>query len=473
MTNETTRDEQQSVEASLSDEQGAELKDDENAAESGGADGAVVPSASSGKSVVDQGSVNVEVPAHALEKAVVQLQNLTVLRQQEADRQEQAIADMGVALRKQGRMNRWMLAVSLLLVAGSIGAMVIMTQLRTVNEQVSGEVQNLSGAVTATGKMVQESVEEQSRGLAVVSKNIETSSAEQAQMAAKIVTGVNETRESVTREVSKQTEAIAKVEDRVAETRQAMQKEAVATKQAVASEVGKQAEAISTVKQAVAATRAEQSKGLAKVRQEVTVSRNVQTRELAKVRNEVAAARTQNANLSKSVDAKIGKTEAKITTKVDESIAALKAERDRVQAEVKQLLEARMKLLADREIKLHGVQENLRVEEARVSKMAEEAREETRNIVGNALKKLAEIQGAPSVILGAEAMDQAQPHAVTEETAPDGETVLNVEEDAGSKGEAPTKVVADVKAASETSFTVATDVEAAEEPSPTVGATQK
>ncbi len=441
--------------------------------------GAVVPAASAGMSIADKGSVNVEVPADALQQAVVQLQHLTALRQQEAERQERAIGNMEAALRRQGTMNRWLLTVSLLVVACGIVAVAVMLHLRTVNEQVSNDVQQLSGAVTATSQTVQESAEKQSRGLAEVSENVATSRAEQARMAAKIVTGVNETKETVTREVSKQTAAISKVEGNVAETKQVLQREAAATKEAVQKEMaatkqavqkevakvggelkatkeavtrefGNQVEAISSVKQEVAATRAEQANGLAEVRhefaetinkvaseqvaaietvkKEVSATRDAQTRGLARVHTEVAAARTQSADLSKLVDDKIGKTEASITEKMEESVAALKAERDRVQAEVKRLLDERMKLLAEREIELHSAQEKLRVEEERVSGMATEAREEMRSIIANALRKLSEIKNAPPVGQAEKEPEEAQPREPTDERASDANGVEVVPE---------------------------------------------
>ncbi len=410
--------------------------------------GAVVPAPRSTNTVAAKGSVNVEVPEHALQKAIVQLQNLTALREQEAERQERAIANMEAAMNKQGTVNRWLLTVSVLLFLGGVAVMVIMMNLRSVNEKVSANVQDLSGAVTATGEVVQESAKQHSRDLASVSEEVKAANLEQAQRAAKIESGVNQTKESVTREVSKQTAAIVQVGDKMTKTRQAMQQEAVATQKAVANEVGKQAKAISSVHQAVAAAQTEQREGLAEqreglaeqreglaeqreglavqreglaeIKKEVSQSRDLQTSELEKVRTEVVEARVESANLSKSVDAKIERTGASLAGKVDESIAALKAERDRVQAEVKKLLEERMELLTEREIELHGVEEKLRIEEEVVGKMAAEAREETRNIVTDALKKLAEINGAPPIIVGTEsAQPESPPPSAEENTAVD------------------------------------------------------
>ncbi len=481
MTKQTTTDESPKKDTPATDEQDteskgvkptsepipagkAESKNEPTTTSDGAGAGSVVPATPSGQAMSGAGSVNVEVPGHALEKAIVQLQNLTALREQEAERQQRVIANMEAAMERQGKTNRWLLAVSMLLVAGGLAAILIMMNLRTVNVQVREDVQTLSGTVATTGQMVQESAQQQSRGLAEVSKDVKTATQEQAQMAAKIEDKVTETRQvmqdeaiatqkAVTSEVSKQTVAIAKVEDKVAETQQAMQNEAIATQKAVTSEVskqtaaiakvegkvaetqqamrdeaiatqkavtsevGKQAEAISTVHQAVATTHAVQSEGLAEIRREVEASRNEQSTELEKVHNEVLEARVQSTNLSKSVDAKIDQTEATISDKVDQSIAALKAERDRVQAEVKQLLEERMELLTEREIELHGVEEKLKVEEAEVSEMAAKAREETRSIVTDALKKLAEINGAPSVILGDQSAEQEPTEAPEKDAA--------------------------------------------------------
>lgn len=68
---------------------------------------------------MEPSSNRVEVPAELLNEAVLQLRKLSGIRQREAERQERAIAQLHATMKRQVRLNRYLILLSVLVIAAA------------------------------------------------------------------------------------------------------------------------------------------------------------------------------------------------------------------------------------------------------------------------------------------------------------------------------------------------------------------
>lgn len=359
-------------------------------------------------------SGNVEVPAEALRDAVGQLKKLLVLRQQEAERQEKVIGDMQAAMQRQGRTNGWMVFLSIVLLVAAGAGVYHFLQLRATNENVAGQVEELGGTLAVTRETIETATEQQRLNLADVSEKVNAEVGRQTALLAEMDGRVEATREAVTQEVGRQFETLTSLEQAVSATREEQAERLAAVESGIArtlNETGdEQAAALATVREAVEVARREQAERLALANEEVTRAlaetasgqtvalvsvndqvsalRENQTQELEALREQLAAARAENAELTVAMDEKIRAAENAIAARVDESVAAVKAERDQILTEMGRLLEERMSELDQREKTLERRQAALTAEEERFAQQAAASRERMRALLNDALQTL-------------------------------------------------------------------------------------
>lgn len=334
---------------------------------------------------------NVEVPAEALYEAVGQLKQLTALRQQEAERQEQAIGDMQVAIQRQGKTNGWMVFFSLVLLG-------------------------VAGAGVYYFLDLREATDAQRQNIVQVGQQVNTEVGRQTELLTEMEGRVEATRQAVTEEVGRQAETLVGIEQAVTATRSEQAERLAAVEAKFASsldQVGdEQAAAMATVREAVEVAQRQQAERLAIANEEVTrtltevasgqtvalVSVNDQVNAL---REQLVAAQAENAELTQMMDEQIRAAEAAIADRVEESVAAVRAERDQVLTEMGRLLEERMAQLDAREGELEQRQAMLADEEERFARQAAASRERMRALLNDALETLtpstAIVEAAPAV----------------------------------------------------------------------------
>ena len=414
-----------------------------------GSSGEVIPA---GGALTGKG--NVEVPAEALREAVGQLKHLITIRRQEAERQERAIGEMRQAIQRQGRTNSWLVFLSLVLIAVAGAGAYYFLELRTANQQVATQVEDFGGTLATTRDTVKAATEEQRRELTQVGERVNEQVGRQTELLADmgsrveatqqvlteqaaatqeaLKTEVAATRDAVTREVTRQYETLNGLQQALSATREEQADRLAAVEAEIARTLGEagseQAAAVAAVREAVEVVREEQAARLAQANEEVTRTftelasgqsvvlssvndqvtelRASQAQDLQDVREQLAAARAENAELTRLMDEKIRAAEDAIAAQVTESVAAVKAERDQIQAEMARLLEERMAAFAAREAELEQRQEVLQAEEERFARQAAEQRARMRALLSDALHSLE--PAAPAAAQPAEAAP-AQP----------------------------------------------------------------
>jgi len=168
----------------------------------------------------------------------------------------------------------------------------------------------------------------------------------------------------------------------------AVEANAEETQAALAKVSEEQEERLSEVQTVVKTGQEEQGKIARKIGDDVAEAKTL----VAKASADQAELKTTVAKELEGSKNELAKTRTEIVDKMEKSVAELRAERDRVQAEVKSLLEEKVGLLTDRELELER-------ERVRVSEMEDDARERTRDVIANAMRRLSEFEGAPRVRL--------------------------------------------------------------------------
>lgn len=330
---------------------------------------------------------NVEVPADALHEAVGQLKQLTALRQQENERQEQAIGAMQAAMQSQRKTNGWMVVVSLVLLAVAGAGIYYFLELRDLTEAQSQDIAQV-------GQQVNAEVDRQTELLSEMGGQVEA------------------TRQAVEAEVGRQVEKLVGIEQVLGATRSEQAERLSAVEAELTRSLDQagdeQLAAMASVREAVEAAQREQAERLALANEEVTrtVTEVASGQAVALVsvddkitalRDQLALAQDENAKLQQLVDEKIRSTEDAITERVQASVAAVRAERDQVVTEMGRLLEERMAQLDARESELESRQASLAAEEDRFNQEAAASRERMRTLLNDALQSLAPSTGSDAV----------------------------------------------------------------------------
>jgi len=381
-----------------------------------------------GRRAAQSSGDKVELPAEALHEAVSQLKQLAALRQQETERQERAFGEMQVALQRQGRTNGWLVFLSLVLVAVAGAGVYHFLELQKVTEQqgnqlaqvgqrVNREVSRqtellteMDGRVAATRDALQSEVGQQTALLTAMDSRVaETREAVQAEVA-KVGGEVQATREVVTQEVGRQAETLTGLQEAVSATRAEQAERLSAVEAELARSLtlagDEQAAAVAGVREAVELARQEQAERLAGVNDELTRSLTEMTSgqtvalmsvndQVTALREQLAIAQAENAELSQIMDEKIQATEMAIADRVEQSVAAVREERDLVLAEMSRVLEERMAQLDEREVELERRQAALNADEERFAQQAAASRDRMRALLNDAMESLA--PAAPAV----------------------------------------------------------------------------
>lgn len=423
----------------------ADTDSNENTEE--GTTGEVIPSGSSGGAL--SGAGNVEVPVEALHGAVGELRQLITLRQEESERQEQAIGAMHSAIRRQGRTNALLAIASLVLLAVAGAGVFHFTQLQTVNEEVAGKVDNLGGEFTVTQETVKaatqqvnEAVNRQTETLSGLELAVSATRTEQAERLASVEAGLARSLSVVGDE---QATAVAAVRDAVEVAGQEQSKRLAAVEAELARSLSaagdEQATAVAAVRDAVEVASQEQSKRLALANEEVTRTltevasgqtlaltsvndqlstlQAKQALELEALREQLAAARADNAELTRMLDEKLSSAEQAIAVQVEESIAAVRAERDQIQAEMTRLLEQRMIEFTVREDELQQREDTLEAEKAKFAQQVVDQREGMRALLSNALQGLEPTAAEPASMPQTDTAREAIPDGGAVSEAPE------------------------------------------------------
>lgn len=169
--------------------------------------------------VVEPRSVNVEVPADALEKAVAQLQQLTALRRQEAERQERMLMDMRETVRRHTWLHRVVLVAALVVLASIIGLAMVVRGMRRDSSDLKADVRTMDRSLLSATRVIRDSSASQTRELGAVKQEVAAARKQQDAMRQSVVSELGAAREVIDQGTRKQAEGLENVKTEVTATR--------------------------------------------------------------------------------------------------------------------------------------------------------------------------------------------------------------------------------------------------------------
>ncbi len=326
---------------------------------------------------------NVPATKEMVEKTMIQLKELTTLRREEMDRQERFMSQMKEAAQRQQKLYRTITgaAVAILLVGVIILGMLkgfakdqdqLSTDMRAGLSTQSNLTEKVSGEIAETRKTFKDVATKQSGQIDGVLGELATTRAQQSGM---------------TREIMINSEKYLASADRVLNEVSTAGKKQAEIAEALRAEI----ERTKLLAKADSAKRTAEMKSLRK-------EGNAQARELSAIKKELDLARkSQTAmidNFSRQL-AETHKRQREVAKEIEQSLVAIRSERDSIQKNVETVLKEESRKLSAREAKLSAELSALRNEKAQSSKKEKEL-ETRRIIIEKAMRELQNIDSTPA-----------------------------------------------------------------------------